>query len=93
VYLRNKGYSFIEKDINKDMAARNEFIKLGVQRVPTFLIGNDVVVGLNTAKIEELIDYVVISCPECKSRLRIPKGKGKIKVNCPKCKYVFKLST
>lgn len=93
VYLRNKGYSFQERDINKDMAARNELIKRGIQGVPTFLIGSDVVVGLDTAKIEGLIDYKVVNCPECEARLRVPKGKGKIKITCPKCKLAFKLNT
>lgn len=93
MYLRNKGYSFEEKDINKDMEARNEFAKRGIQGVPAFLVGNDVVVGLDTAKIEGLLDYTVVSCPECSTRLRIPKGKGRIKITCSKCKHSFKLST
>ena len=93
VYLRDKGYSFVEKDINKDVAARNELSKRGIQGVPAFLIGDDVVVGLDTAKIERLLDYNVVNCPKCDLRLRVPKGKGKIKVTCTKCKTDFQLDT
>jgi len=93
VYLRNKGYSFVEKDINKDVAARNELIKRGIRGVPTFMIGEEVVEGLDTAKIERLIDYSVVNCPNCNSRLRVPKGKGKIKITCQKCKSGFQLET
>ena len=76
-----------------DSAARSELNKRGIQGVPAFLIGDDVVVGLDKAKIERLIDYSVVNCPKCNSRLRVPKGKGKIKVTCTKCKTDFQLDT
>lgn len=28
-------------------------------------------------------------CKQCKTYLRVPKGKGKIEISCPKCKTVF----
>lgn len=93
MYLRDKGYSFIEKDVNKDMEARNDMVKRGIQGVPAFIIGDEVVVGLDTAKIERLINYSVVSCPKCEARLRIPKGKGRIKISCPKCKHDFNMNT
>jgi len=32
-------------------------------------------------------------CPNCRSSLRVPKGKGKIIITCPKCKTEFKKKT
>ena len=92
-YLREKGYAFEAKDVNKNIEARNEFTKRGLRGVPAFLIGDDVVEGLDTTKIESLIDYEVIKCPNCDARLRLPKNKGKIVVNCPKCKTSFEKDT
>lgn len=88
-FLREKGYSYILKDVNKDKEAHDEFVKRGFQGVPVFVIGDDVVEGLDKNKVESLIDYKVVKCPNCGSKLRIPKEKGKIKVTCPKCSNSF----
>ena len=28
-------------------------------------------------------------CPQCRQELRVPKGKGKISITCPKCRMQF----
>ena len=28
-------------------------------------------------------------CPNCRQPVRVPKGKGKISITCPKCKHKF----
>jgi len=36
-------------------------------------------------KIKDKRKYKYFKCPTCKSKLRVPKVKGKIKITCPKC--------
>jgi len=55
VYLRQKGIDYEEKDVNVDAEARSEFLKRGLRGVPSFLIGDEVVVGLDKGKIEALL--------------------------------------
>ena len=51
------------------------------------------VVGLDTNKIESLVDYKIENGPNCKAKLRVPKGKGKININCPKCEFKYQMNT
>lgn len=34
-------------------------------------------------------DHKYLKCPSCKAQLRVPKGKGKICITCPKCRKEF----
>ena len=34
-------------------------------------------------------EHRYFKCPNCNSRLRVPKGRGNITITCPKCKTKF----
>ena len=38
-------------------------------------------------------DYVFFRCPSCKAMLRVPRGKGRIRVTCRKCGNAFERKT
>lgn len=44
-------------------------------------------------RLKDLKTHKYYRCSNCKTTLRVPKGKGKIIVTCPKCKTKFSKKT
>ncbi|RDU24033.1 hypothetical protein [Anaerosacchariphilus polymeriproducens] len=40
-------------------------------------------------RMQERKTYSFFKCPKCKQMVRVPKGKGKIAITCPKCREEF----
>ena len=38
---------------------------------------------------EDKKTHAYFKCPECKKELRVPRGKGKIRITCPHCGHQF----
>ena len=43
----------------------------------------------DTSTTHEEIEFKHFRCPKCKKHLKVPSGKGYIKVSCPSCGYKF----
>jgi len=75
-------FRVFSKDIYKRQQENNKYLK----------IENSVVIWfkqkLNRAKDSKTHKY--FTCPDCKQKLRVPRGRGKISITCSKCKKVFK---
>ena len=41
------------------------------------------------ARWQDRKTYRYFRCPQCKATVRVPRGKGKIRITCPKCKHQF----
>lgn len=45
------------------------------------------------SRIKDSKTHKYFKCPSCKATLRLPKGKGKILITCPKCRNEFTKKT
>lgn len=43
--------------------------------------------GKNT--VNQRMVYRIYNCPSCTQKIRVPKGKGRIQITCPKCHTQF----
>lgn len=67
------------KNIYKRKIENNSF--LGLVKVPRKKY-NNLVTRIKNRKV-----YKYMKCENCHQTLRVPRGKGKIMVTCPKCKH------
>lgn len=45
------------------------------------------------AAAREARDYRHLACPSCGQRVRVPRGKGRVRVRCPRCGTSFESRT
>lgn len=88
-FLAENKIHYFERDINQDPEARKEMIKRKVTGVPSFLIGDDIVVGLDKEKVLSMVDHRVVECPQCKTKMRVPLNHENTIIKCPNCKHVI----
>lgn len=72
---RNKRYAQNQKFLDRTRKIRNGFAKVKYR--------------MKYGK-QKTSAYRIFRCRECGQKIRIPKGKGKIMITCPKCKNQFK---
>lgn len=63
-------------------ARENQVYMSYVYKIKNFLNGKK-------REFEQRKIYHIYKCPSCKQKIRIPRGKGKIEIKCPKCGQTF----
>lgn len=74
-------FRILSKNISKRTKENFIFLKLINTVKHAFQTRKSTTQGSNT--------YKFYKCPKCKQTIRVPKGKGKICITCPKCKIEF----
>jgi len=54
-YLKEKGVSYVEKNISTDPEARKELVKKGYMGVPVIIVNGEEILGFDKARLEELL--------------------------------------
>lgn len=54
-YIKEKGYEYEEKNVSLDSEAKKELLSMGYMGVPVIFIDDEVVVGFNRSKLDELL--------------------------------------
>lgn len=74
-------YRMFSRNISKMYAQNQKFLNLRYRAVAKW----------NNKKKERAQRqiYRFYTCPGCKQRVRVPRGKGRIQITCPKCRMEF----
>lgn len=74
-------FRMFSRNINKRVQENNKFL-LYYKPIERWVINKfNMMKGLKT--------YKYFKCPSCKQTVRVPRGKGRVNVICPKCSTKF----
>ncbi|MCR5295096.1 MAG: hypothetical protein K6E30_08020 [Lachnospiraceae bacterium] len=74
-------FRMLSRNISKRYAENLKFLDLtaGIRRA----------FRINKKKFDDRKDYRYFKCPGCGQEVRVPKGKGHVRITCPKCRASF----
>ncbi len=78
-------FRMFSRDINRRIQENNKFLKY-YNPIERWIKGKfNMIKGLKT--------YKYFKCPNCKQTVRVPRGKGRVNIICPKCSTKFTQNT
>lgn len=79
--LAYSNYRIFSKNVSRRMTENQKFLALK-NRIFSFF--RNTFNNLNPKST-----YLIYACPKCGQKVRVPKGRGKIAITCPKCHAEF----
>ena len=74
-------FRMFSKNISARYAENQKFLNVRYKAVAKW--------NLTKKHLAESKTHRFFKCPQCKQKVRVPKGRGKICITCPKCKKEF----
>ena len=74
-------YRMFSRDLMRRRDENARYLREKEKLLSTFRVGRD--------RWLQRKDYKFFTCPACKATLRVPKGRGKVKIVCRKCGNSF----
>ena len=75
----------LSRDFLKRQKENDKYLELSSGARSFFLLQRD--------RIRQRKSYAFFRCPGCREILRVPRGKGRIRISCRRCGYSFEKKT
>ena len=74
-------YRMFSRNISRRSAENEKYMKYHYRCMTKF--------NQLRARIKDSKTHRIFKCPSCGQKIRVPKGKGRISIKCPKCRIEF----
>lgn len=85
-------FRIFSRNFNRRYMENQKFLMYSAKAIPvitkySFKLRNTI--GKTKYDLQQRRIYHIYKCPTCSQKIRIPRGKGRIQVKCPKCYTEF----